>query len=69
MTLIDQNKQVKRLIPNCHQDDILLNQLEHFLACVTTGDQPKVSVDDGIGALEIVVAAKRSQTLGRAVKL
>lgn len=40
-----------------------------FLHCIETGDTPKVSLEDGIAALEIVEAARRSAQTGRIVDI
>ncbi len=38
-----------------------------FLRCIETGVAPKVSVDDGVAALEVVEAARKSASTGRII--
>ncbi|MFX0106825.1 MAG: Gfo/Idh/MocA family protein, partial [Candidatus Hodarchaeota archaeon] len=40
-----------------------------FLHCIETGDEPKVSLDDGIAALEVVEAARKSALSGKPVDI
>ncbi len=43
--------------------------LNDFVKCVKTGSTPKVSVDDAIGALEVVEAARKSAKAGKVVDI
>ena len=43
--------------------------LNDFVSCVKSGKTPKVSVDDALGALEIVEAARVSATTGKIVDI
>ena len=43
--------------------------LNDFLTCIETGATPKVGLDDGVAALEIVEAARKSAKTGRVVDL
>ncbi len=40
-----------------------------FLKCIETGDKPRVGLDDGLAALEIVESARLSATSGKAVDI
>ena len=42
------------------RDQMYRSQLSHFMACVEQGIQPKVSLDEGVEVLKLIVAAKRS---------
>jgi UDP-N-acetylglucosamine 3-dehydrogenase len=44
-------------------------ELEHFIKCIDTGEQPAVTAVDGLKAIEIAAAAQRSSELGRPVSL
>lgn len=48
---------------------MFLDEMRHFIACITGNEQPLCSLDDGIEALRIVLAAKESAKKGRLVKL
>jgi len=43
--------------------------INDFLICIETGAMPKVGLDDGVAALEVVEAARRSAKTGRVVDL
>ncbi|MGY5858936.1 MAG: Gfo/Idh/MocA family oxidoreductase [Candidatus Thorarchaeota archaeon] len=43
--------------------------LNDFVSCVESGETPKVSIDDALGALEIVEAARVSATTGKVVDI
>jgi len=51
------------------RDDLFRQQLAHFLACIEHGEQPKVTLNDGIAALQLVEAARTSHDEGSTVKL
>jgi UDP-N-acetylglucosamine 3-dehydrogenase len=44
-------------------------ELEHFIKCIGTGEQPVVTAKDGLKAIEIATAAQRSSELGRPISL
>ena len=44
-------------------------ELKHMVECVKTSQRPKVTLEDGRAALEIVLAAYRSAAKGTAVNL
>ncbi|MBD3405930.1 MAG: hypothetical protein GF411_07355 [Candidatus Lokiarchaeota archaeon] len=43
--------------------------LTDFIDCLRTGKNPKVTLDDGIAALQVVEAARRSAQVGKAVDI
>jgi len=43
--------------------------INDFLTCIETGAKPKVGLDDGVAALEIVEAARKSAKTGQIVNL
>jgi predicted dehydrogenase len=49
------------------RDEVFVRELEHFFDCVERGTTPVCSIDDGIRALSLVVAAERSSRLRREV--
>ncbi|MCW9035964.1 MAG: Gfo/Idh/MocA family oxidoreductase [Rhodospirillales bacterium] len=49
--------------------DMYMNQFQHFLNCLETGDAPLVGVEDGIKVLEIVEAVRQSHKEGQSVTL
>jgi predicted dehydrogenase len=51
------------------RNDLFLDELRHFLACVGGGARPVVSARDGARSLEIALAAHRSIATGAAVEL
>jgi predicted dehydrogenase len=51
------------------RDAMFRAQLTHFLSCIEQGETPKVTLQDGIVALTLVEAAKRSSVEGRAIDL
>ena len=46
-----------------------LSELEHFLQCVRTGEQPLVSGEDGLRAVQVAEAAVESNASGGVVPL
>jgi predicted dehydrogenase len=44
-------------------------EIAHFLGCVATGDRPLVTGEDGLEALDVVLAAKRAASSGQRVSL
>lgn len=51
------------------RNTMFLDEMRHFLACVAGGDQPLCSLDDGIQALEIILAAHESSHARAVVSL
>ena len=51
------------------RNTMFLDEMRHFLACVEGAEQPLVTLDDGIQALRIALAAKTSALEGRVVTL
>jgi UDP-N-acetylglucosamine 3-dehydrogenase len=43
--------------------------LKDFLQCIETGDSPRVNIDDGLRALDIVEAARQSAESGKVVDI
>jgi predicted dehydrogenase len=43
--------------------------LKDFLKCIETGDSPRVNIDDGLRALEIVEAARKSAETGKVIDI
>lgn len=50
-------------------NDMYIDEMRHFIECVETGHETICDVREGLAALEIAVAAKRSTKVGRHVKL
>lgn len=50
-------------------DDIYVDQLDHFIACIAKGTPMEVTIDDGELVVRIVEAARRSAAEGRMVAL
>jgi len=50
-------------------DQMYVDQLQHFLTCAKTGQEPSVTGADGRSAVEIVLAARRSSADGTIVRL
>ncbi len=51
------------------RNDMFLREVQHFFDCVATRQRPLVDGRDGLKALEIVEAARRSSVEGRVVEL
>jgi predicted dehydrogenase len=43
--------------------------LSDFLSCIESGEIPKVSIDDGLNALQIVEAARESAESGKVIDI
>lgn len=52
---------------SCVPDDLYRAELQHFLSCIRGEEQPLVTGADGIRALRLVEAARRSSEEGRVV--
>lgn len=48
---------------------LFLDEMRHFLGCIAGNEQPLCSLNDGIEALRIALAAKQSAKTGKLVKL
>lgn len=51
------------------RNEMFLDEMRHFIACVTDAAVPAVTLDDGIAVQAIVAAAKRSVRDGRTVEV
>ena len=51
------------------RNDLFLAQMRHFLEVAKGTTTPRCTMEDGIRALQICLAAQQSQALGRAIKL
>jgi len=69
VTLNYESGEAKRWSFSSERDDAFRAQLNHFLNCVEKGELPQVNLTDGIAALEIIEAAKRSQIEGKVIYL
>lgn len=56
-------------VPDFKRNDLFVDELRHFLACVEGRATPAVSARDGARSLEIALAAHRSIATGAAVEL
>jgi len=54
---------------DAERDAMFRGQLTHFLACIEQGETPRVTLQDGIAALTLVEAAKRSSAEGKVIDL
>lgn len=55
--------------PEFHRNQLFLDEMRHFLACLEGGETPRVSVRDGLQSLKIALAAKRSLATGQVVDM
>lgn len=51
------------------RDTLFVKQLTHFFACIEQGKHPRVTLDDGIAALQLVDAARNAHYNERTVEL
>ena len=51
------------------RDDKFIEQLSHFLFSIEQGDEPKVTLDDGIAVMTLIEAARRSSRENAVVHL
>jgi predicted dehydrogenase len=51
------------------RNDMFVEEMRHFLACLAGRERPACSFEDGLRALQIALAAKQSADEGRAVAL
>lgn len=54
---------------DCAVNDMYVAEMRHFLECVESGDQPRVTLQDGILTLRIALAARTSAEERRWTKL
>jgi predicted dehydrogenase len=54
---------------NFERNSLFLNELEHFLDCVASRCQPRISLADGFASLKIALAVKESIATRMAVTL
>ena len=55
--------------PDFERNTLFLDELTHFLACVTGEATPACTFEDGLRALEIALVAKQSAALQQALAL
>ena len=53
--------------PGFERNTMFLDEMRHFLDCITGWDEPLTNLQDGIRALEIALAAKHSAAEGRVI--
>jgi len=53
--------------PGFNRNTMFLDEMRHFLACLAGRDSPACTLEDGLRALEIALAAKRSAEEGRMI--
>ena len=51
------------------RNQLFIDQTRHFLECVRTGDEPRVTLRSGVQSLRMALAARRSLETGEVVKL
>ena len=51
------------------RDYIYKEQLKHFFGCIEKGEQPLVSLNDGLAVLNMIESAKKSHSLGKKVAI
>ena len=69
VTLDQEIGEIRRWTFNDKRDDMFGAQLKHFFNCVEKGESPQVNLIDGIAALEIIEAARRSQKEDKVISL
>jgi predicted dehydrogenase len=69
--LYDTNGQVaeETSLPGFQRNQLFLDELRHFLACVNGEEQPLVDIREGAQSLRIALAAKESLNTGKVVTL
>ena len=55
--------------PGFDRNSMFLDEMTHFLACVRGQEQPVCGIGDGVAALRIALAAKRSAQEGQTVRV
>lgn len=51
------------------RNQLFIDEMKHFLACIETGIQPCVTLRDGAQSLRMALAAKESLEVGRVIEL
>lgn len=51
------------------RNELFLNEMRHFITCITKNEQPLCTLSDGVSALKIALAAKQSIKDERIIKL
>jgi predicted dehydrogenase len=51
------------------RNSMFLDEMRHFMACVEGKEQPLCGLDDGVAALRIALAAKRSADEGQTIRV
>ena len=69
VTLENKNGKIKKWQFDKRKNNMYENQLNHFINCIERKVAPKVSVDDGIDALNLVIMAKKSHKIKNIIKL
>lgn len=54
---------------NFDRNTMFIDEMHHFLTCITNSEQPLCTIDDGITALRIALSAKQSAKEKQLVKL
>jgi predicted dehydrogenase len=54
---------------NLQRNQLFMDEMKHFLACLERREAPLVSIHDGVQSLRIALAAKESLATGRQVEL
>ena len=57
------------VLADFQRNQLFLDEMKHFLACMERRETPIVSIADGIQSLRIALAAKESMACGRLVEL
>lgn len=58
-----------KTFPDFERNQLFLDELDHFLACIAGQETPLVSLRDGARSLRMALAAKESLATGRLVEL
>jgi predicted dehydrogenase len=61
----------KQLAPpkGFERNDLFINELAHFIECIQKNQAPACTLQDGIAALEMALAIKKSATEKREINL
>ena len=51
------------------RNQLFIDEIKHFLACIETGTKPCVTIRDGAESLRIALAAKQSLETGRVIEI
>jgi predicted dehydrogenase len=63
------DRELEQWFFDIERDVIFRTQMIHFLDCIENGDAPFVTLDDGIAAVTLVEAAKKSHHDGKVIEL